>query len=209
MYIEYEPHPFSAAKHYADSKGIPSAVLEKKDDVLNCLLGKAEKKTLIISASNSYLFPARIVDHPNITIIYFHNALLPKYPGQNVASWVIYCAEPETGITWHYVSRGIDDGDIIVQKSCTIPDNINAYGTGGGTYGFRGKGSFGVFGFRFAGKGSAPKAAQDKKSKNVQAGRRSQWGNYPYRRQAGKHISVAPSNGLWTAPHLSHAQDDA
>lgn len=127
MYIEHEPHPFNAAQHYATTKGIPSVVLEKKEDVLNCLLDKAEKKTLIISAGNNYLFPQRIVEQPNTTIINFHNSLLPKYPIRNAASWAIYCAETETGITWHYVSTGIDDGDIIVQKSCAISENVKAY----------------------------------------------------------------------------------
>lgn len=128
MYIEHEPYPFNAAQHYATTKGIMSAVLEKKEDVVKCLLDKTEEqKTLIISAGNNYLFPQRIVEQKNTTIINFHNSLLPKYPVRNAASWAIYCAEKETGITWHYVSTGIDDGDIIVQKSCVIPENVKAY----------------------------------------------------------------------------------
>lgn len=127
MYIEHEMYPFNAAKYYVDSKGISSAVLENKEDVLNCLLDKSERKTLIISASNNYLFPKCIVEQPKATIINFHNALLPKYPGRNAASWAIYYEETETGITWHYVSVGIDDGDVIMQKSCAISENMKAY----------------------------------------------------------------------------------
>lgn len=33
----------------------------------------------------------------------------------------------ETGVTWHYVTEGVDDGDIIIQKSCVIEEDVKAY----------------------------------------------------------------------------------
>ena len=33
----------------------------------------------------------------------------------------------ETGITWHYVTEGIDEGDVIIQKSCLIGEDMKAY----------------------------------------------------------------------------------
>ena len=85
------------------------------------------EKALIISASNNFLFPASLVAKPNITIINFHNALLPEYPGRNAPTWVIYMGEKETGITWHYVTAGVDEGNIIIQKRCEITDVTKAY----------------------------------------------------------------------------------
>ena len=63
----------------------------------------------------------------NITIINFHNALLPNYPGRNAPSWVIYRGEAQTGITWHYVTAGVDEGNIIIQKTCEIGPDTKAY----------------------------------------------------------------------------------
>ncbi len=84
-------------------------------------------KLLIISASNNYIFPSELVDRGDVDIINYHNALLPNYPGRNAPSWAIYNAENETGITWHYVSSGIDTGDIIIQKKTSIDSEIKAY----------------------------------------------------------------------------------
>ena len=82
---------------------------------------------MIVSASNNFLFPAALVERNNITIINFHNALLPDYPGRNAPSWVIYQGEERTGITWHYVTAGVDEGSIIIQKSCEIGSDTKAY----------------------------------------------------------------------------------
>ena len=94
---------------------------------LGAYLAEIQEKTLIVSASNNFLFPAALVERENITIINFHNALLPEYPGRNAPSWVIYRGEKRTGITWHYVTAGVDEGSIIVQKSCEIGPDMKAY----------------------------------------------------------------------------------
>ncbi|MEH2956721.1 formyltransferase family protein [Candidatus Merdisoma sp. JLR.KK006] len=61
------------------------------------------------------------------TIVNFHNALLPKFPGRNAPSWAIFENEQETGITWHYVTKQVDAGDIIIQKKCRITADVRAY----------------------------------------------------------------------------------
>lgn len=40
---------------------------------------------------------------------------------------MIYKGERETGITWHYVTAGVDEGNIIVQKRCEIGPDEKAY----------------------------------------------------------------------------------
>lgn len=83
--------------------------------------------TLIISAGNYYLFSKEMIKMKNLVIINFHNSILPDYPGRNAPSWVIFNGEKETGITWHYVSTGIDDGDIIHREYCTVGSDEKAY----------------------------------------------------------------------------------
>ncbi len=126
-YIEHEVHPFNTAKKYADSKGIPAYTIEDRDELKQYFLKTACVPILIISASNNYLFPKELVEKENVTIINFHNALLPEYPGRNAPSWVIYDQRKKTGITWHYVTTGIDEGNIIAQRQCEIPSEIKAF----------------------------------------------------------------------------------
>lgn len=125
-YIEHEPHPFSTLKKACEARGVPFRPMPEKGELKLWLKG-LEEETLILSASNNYLFPASVVEKPNVTIVNFHNALLPRYPGRNAPSWVIYAGERETGITWHYVTAGVDEGSIILQKSCGIDPDVKAY----------------------------------------------------------------------------------
>ena len=89
--------------------------------------GYIERKTLLISAGNKYIFPSDVLKLSGLTVINFHNALLPKYPGRNAPSWAIYNGETTAGATWHYVTPDIDAGDIIWQKSCIISEDTKAY----------------------------------------------------------------------------------
>ena len=76
--------------------------------------------TLVISAFNTYIFPRPVVEHEKLRIVNFHNALLPRHRGRNACTWAIFDMDAETGITWHQVGAGIDDGDIIVQRKLDI-----------------------------------------------------------------------------------------
>ena len=125
-FIEHEVHPLSITEKICAENAIPfTRITDKKE--LAIFLDNIKERTLIISASNNFLFPASLVAKEHITIINFHNALLPEYPGRNAPTWVIYMGEKETGITWHYVTTGVDEGNIIIQKRCKIGDDMKAY----------------------------------------------------------------------------------
>lgn len=49
-------------------------------------------------------------------VINFHNGPLPRYGGVNVCSWAILEGAPTYGVTWMFVSRGVDTGDVVVQS---------------------------------------------------------------------------------------------
>jgi phosphoribosylglycinamide formyltransferase-1 len=64
-------------------------------------------------------------------IINLHPSLLPKYGGKGmyglkVHQAVIVNKETESGATIHYVSAGVDEGDIILQKKCEVEENETA-----------------------------------------------------------------------------------
>lgn len=125
-FIEHEIHALSVTENICAERNIPFRRIPEKAD-LTRYLDEIAEKTLIVSASNNFLFPRALVEKENITIMNFHNALLPEYPGRNAPSWVIYQGERETGITWHYVTAGVDEGNIIVQKRCEIGPDEKAY----------------------------------------------------------------------------------
>ena len=126
QFIEHEVHSLSITEKICAENGIPFMRITDKRE-LAAYLEKITERALIISASNNFLFPASLVEKEHITIINFHNALLPEYPGRNAPTWVIYMGEKETGITWHYVTAGVDEGSIIIQKRCEIGDDTKAY----------------------------------------------------------------------------------
>ena len=127
VYVEHEIYPFNQAKKYALKHSVVYKKIEDKDELIRYLFGIAQNDVLIVSASNNYLFPSRLLKQRTVTVINFHNALLPKYRGRNAASWVIYEKEKETGVTWHYVTENIDEGNIIIQKRCSIAADDTAY----------------------------------------------------------------------------------
>lgn len=90
-------------------------------------LNEIAKKTLIVSVSNRYIFPAEVVEKPNLTIINYHGALLPKYPGRNAEAWAIYNGESECGITWHVVTADVDAGEIITQVRVPITSKTTSF----------------------------------------------------------------------------------
>ncbi|WP_026509886.1 formyltransferase family protein [Butyrivibrio sp. LC3010] len=126
LYIDNGDALYSPAGRFADKVGI-AHIRETEHDNLTKFFSSITEKSLIISVGNYYLFPKEIVEKEHIVIINFHNAILPNYPGRNAATWAIYMGEKTTGITWHYVSSGIDDGAIINQEFCQIDGDEKAY----------------------------------------------------------------------------------
>ncbi len=89
-------------------------------------LQQIKEHTLVISAVNTYLFKHWFIKQDNISIINYHNALLPQHRGRNAESWAIYMGDKQTGITWHFVDEGVDTGRIIVQEVIEIDADITA-----------------------------------------------------------------------------------
>jgi methionyl-tRNA formyltransferase len=82
---------------------------------------------LFISMSFDQIFKREIINLPKHKIINCHAGKLPFYRGRNVLNWVLINDEEEFGITVHYVSEGIDTGDIILQRTFPITDNDNYF----------------------------------------------------------------------------------
>ncbi|MEY4295064.1 MAG: hypothetical protein RLY82_752 [Pseudomonadota bacterium] len=67
--------------------------------------------------------PQEFVTIPKHGMIQYHPSLLPKYRGPSAIGWAISNGETKTGLTIFRPTDGLDEGPVILQKSCEItPD---------------------------------------------------------------------------------------
>lgn len=127
--LESASSRFSMLEHMCTKGNVPYAMALKKETITETILRAADDgcRLLIVSANNRYLFPPEICDLPGMEIINFHYGYLPRYRGMNIPTWTIYNNEPYTGVTWHYVTAQVDQGEIITQRKIPLNDTITAY----------------------------------------------------------------------------------
>lgn len=80
---------------------------------------------LFVSMSFDQIFGKALREFPTLKAINCHAGKLPFYRGRNILNWVLINDEKEFGITVHYIDKGIDTGDIILQKVYGITDEDN------------------------------------------------------------------------------------
>ena len=78
------------------------------------------KCDLFVSMSFNQIFKNDIINLTKYKIINCHAGKLPFYRGRNILNWVLINDQKEFGITVHYVDKGIDTGDIILQNTYPI-----------------------------------------------------------------------------------------
>lgn len=107
---------------------LAEAIAEKNADLLceKMLLVLREKKIdLIVLAGFLAILTPKFVAAYEGRIINVHPALLPKYGGKgfyglNVHRAVLAAGEKESGATVHFVTAGVDQGEIISQKRVAV-----------------------------------------------------------------------------------------
>jgi methionyl-tRNA formyltransferase len=78
---------------------------------------------LVISVSCPQIFKDELLALPRLGCVNLHSALLPDYRGMLPTFWVLARGEERTGVTMHYMTRGIDGGGIVAQEPISIdPD---------------------------------------------------------------------------------------
>lgn len=64
--------------------------------------------------------PQAFVNIPRLGTIQFHPSLLPRHRGPSSISWPIALGETRTGISVFRPTDGLDEGPVILQKTCPI-----------------------------------------------------------------------------------------
>ena len=124
--IEKKISSSSSVEMLCRRKNLPYECLTSKEITERLLNMLSVAKIKVISAVNTYIFPASVVEHRNFCGINYHNALLPRHRGMNAEAWAIFDMDEMTGITWHYINVELDKGKIIDQKSIPLDKDMTS-----------------------------------------------------------------------------------
>lgn len=80
---------------------------------------------IIITAAYGQMVPEILLNTPKYKAINVHSSLLPKYRGGAPMHKAIIDGNDKTGVTIMYMSKLMDQGDIILQKEIPILDTDN------------------------------------------------------------------------------------
>lgn len=76
---------------------------------------KTLKPDLIISAAYPQIFSKELLSLPRKASVNFHPSLLPRYRGAHPHYWALAQGEQYGGVSAHFMTENVDDGDIIAQ----------------------------------------------------------------------------------------------
>lgn len=112
---------YGKLRKFATNHNIPYMYTDdlNGEKVLNFL--KKADCNLICVASAGQLLKGEIFNVPQYGILNAHSSLLPEYRGANPTYWIFRNQEKVGGITIHYIDKGMDTGNFLVQKEFDIP----------------------------------------------------------------------------------------
>lgn len=80
---------------------------------------------LIIVATFKQILKRNVITLPSLGIVNFHPSLLPHYRGPCPSNAALLNDDAVTGVTVHYVTEGLDEGDILLQRFLDIGEQDN------------------------------------------------------------------------------------
>lgn len=75
---------------------------------------------LILVGGFGIIFKAPLLRLPRLGCVNCHSSLLPRHRGPNPFAAVLLQGDTQTGVTFHAMTEGIDEGDIIDQRAFSI-----------------------------------------------------------------------------------------
>ena len=118
-----EGKPRDPLAAFADEKGLPLHQPKswKTPEALELI--KSCKADLCVMAYVLLFVPESVITAPVHGTIQYHPSLLPMHRGPSSINWPIAMGETKTGLSIFYPNDALDEGDILLQKSCEIgPD---------------------------------------------------------------------------------------
>lgn len=109
-------------KLYAQEQGIPvyqPTIL--KDGAFQAVLDELNPELIVVAAYGRIL-PEYILNFPQYGCINVHGSLLPKYRGAAPIQRAVMNGDQETGVTIMKMAKGMDTGDMILQRAVPIEE---------------------------------------------------------------------------------------
>ncbi|MCL4065778.1 methionyl-tRNA formyltransferase [Pseudomonas sp. GX19020] len=112
-----KPDPLRLA---AEEKGVKTLQLPNLTSEAAAEALRALDVDLAVMAYVLQFAPQGFVTIPKHGAICYHPSLLPKYRGPSAISWPLIRGETETGLTIFRPNDGLDEGDIVLQKTTAV-----------------------------------------------------------------------------------------
>ena len=107
---------------FAQAKGWPAIRGKGGDQLVADFLYDAAPDLLWV-ADYRYLLPPKVLTLAKFGAINLHPSLLPKYRGRAPVNWAILEGETRLGLTAHFITPGMDSGDVIAQVSYDLGED--------------------------------------------------------------------------------------
>ncbi|MGM9549687.1 MAG: methionyl-tRNA formyltransferase [Faecousia sp.] len=116
----------SPVKEVAAAAGIPVFQPESfREEQTVEQLGRLQPDVCAVVAYGRIL-PQKVLDVPALGCVNIHASILPKYRGSAPYQWAVLDGLSETGVTAQFMSRGVDEGDVIDVARTPIGENETA-----------------------------------------------------------------------------------
>lgn len=111
---------------FCQQKGVVTIYHPRLNQLVQQIIS-ALKPDLIVVGEYHFLLKKEIIEIPRYGAINLHGSPLPRYRGAHPINWMIINGETEGAVTCHYITEGLDDGDIIAQYTFPILETETAY----------------------------------------------------------------------------------
>ncbi|MEO1322870.1 MAG: phosphoribosylglycinamide formyltransferase [Pseudomonadota bacterium] len=120
--------PDAAGLETASARGIPTQAVDHKpfgkdreafERAIDAILRQHNVEIVVLAGFMRILTPWFVGKWAG-RMINIHPSLLPKYPGLNTHQRAIDAGDAEAGCSVHWVTEGVDEGDVIAQAKVPI-----------------------------------------------------------------------------------------
>lgn len=106
----------------AQQYGTQVIIEEDVNSISFCENMRIRNIELIVSAAYPQIFSKQLLSIPRCGAVNFHPSLLPRFRGAHPHYWAIRTGEEVSGITAHFMTEHIDEGDLVAQLSFSIKE---------------------------------------------------------------------------------------
>lgn len=115
-----EGAPIDPLKELALEQGIPvhQPSSWKTDEAVELM--KSFDADICMMAYVLLFVPSKVLDIPKLGSFQYHPSLLPMHRGPSSINWPIALGATQTGLTIFWPDDGLDEGPVLLQKTCDI-----------------------------------------------------------------------------------------